>query len=297
MDSRTDHRFKLTLQYDGSQFFGWQIQKDERTVQGEIERALEQLTGARRSVTGSGRTDRGVHALGQVAAFAVPDRWDASELLRALNAVLPSDIWIEEVRRVPPAFHPRYHAVARTYEYHVGLHRHAASPFHRPWCWPLIRPLDPDLLRLGAQRILGDRSFAAFAKAGQEERGDRCTVAEAEWRPWGEVGVLFRITANRYLHHMVRYLVGTMVEVALGRRPLGDLDLLLEEESSSTETSPPAPPEGLFLKRVEYPSDADAVQEGDLALAPGLAGGMNGPERINHRTGDHEIHEDLPRHR
>jgi tRNA pseudouridine38-40 synthase len=272
VDSQTDRRFKITLHYDGSQFFGWQIQKDERTVQGELEHALERLTGERRTVTGSGRTDRGVHALGQVGAFTLPDRWEARELIRALNAVLPSDIWVEEVRRVPDTFHPRYDAVARTYDYRVGLHRTTRSPFHRGWCWPLARDLPLDLLQAGSRSLLGNHSFAAFAKAGQEERGDRCTVSHAGWYPWEDLGVLFRITANRYLHHMVRYLVGTMVEVALGRRPLGDLELLLKDGSGPLETSPPAPPEGLFLKCVEYPVDADAVQEGDRALAPGLGG-------------------------
>ena len=106
----------------------------------------------------------------------------------------------------------------------------------------------------------GNHSFKAFAKAGQEERGDRCTVREAHWAPW-ELGSELTVTANRYLHHMVRYLVGTMVDIARGRRPLEDMERLLDSDDSEPETSPPAPPQGLFLRHVEYPEGAIGVPE------------------------------------
>jgi tRNA pseudouridine38-40 synthase len=246
-------RLKLTLQYDGSGFHGWQVQNDERTVQGEIEAALERLTGAQRPVIGSGRTDRGVHATGQVASVDVPPRWSAPELQRALNAVLPDDIWIQDVRPVALHFHPRYDAVARTYTYRLGIAPESRSPFHRGWCWALTRQVRADLLAKAAQQLQGDHSFEAFAKAGQPERGYRCVVLKAAWEPWRPLGHAFRITANRYLHHMVRYLVGTMVGIATGRRPSEDMALLLSGASHDLETSPPAPPEGLFLTRVRYP--------------------------------------------
>ena len=253
-----DKRLKLILQYDGSAFHGWQIQREERTVQGELEAALEQLTSTRRPVIGSGRTDRGVHATGQVAVASLPDTWQPEKLEKALSAVLPDDIWIKSVEPASPDFHPRYDAVNRTYLYHLGLSAEAGSPFHRHWCWPLAKPLDAVLLGSAAETIVGKHCFKAFAKSGQPERGDRCTVHEARWEPWETLGLTFRITADRFLHHMVRYLVGTMVQTARGKRPLDDLRHLLEESDSDLRTSPPAPATGLFLHHVTYPARPSA---------------------------------------
>ena len=255
------HRIVLTIQYDGTEYHGWQIQRVQRTVQGELESAIERLTGQRRLVVGSGRTDTGVHALGQVAAVDVPSRWDPVELEGALNAVLPGDIWIAEARVGHQGFHPRFDAVARTYLYRVGLAPLSASPFHRPWCWPVRSPLDEQLLKEGAALLAGEHSFRAFAKTGQPERGERCTVQRAGWTPWEELGLAFEITADRYLRHMVRYLIGTLVDVARGRRPLDDMKTLLSDDGHGQITSPPAPPEGLFLALVEYPSASRALAD------------------------------------
>jgi tRNA pseudouridine38-40 synthase len=251
VDTGATIRLQLTLQYDGSGFHGWQFQPGQRTVQGDLETALSQLAGRPRTVLGSGRTDAGVHASGQVASVDMPTRWSPETLLRALNAVLPPDVWVKAVHRVRSDFHPRYDALTRTYVYRVGTHQDARSPFHRPWCWALGEELDAGALEQAASCLPGEHSFLAFAKAGQPERGDRCRVAFALWDGW-ELGPRFTITADRYLHHMVRYLVGTMVDVARARRPLGDMEALLRSEPG-LETSPPAPPEGLFLARVEYP--------------------------------------------
>jgi len=245
-------RLRLTLQYDGSGFHGWQVQKRQRTVQGELESALERLTGERRPVTGSGRTDQGVHATGQVAAVDVPARWSATELQRALNAVLPRDVWVSDVEQAHPRFHPRYDARRRTYTYRLGTSPQSRSPFHHKWCWALDARIEPDLLTAAARPLPGDHSFVSFAKTGQPQRGDRCIVQSAEWSAWAPLGLEFVITANRYLHHMVRYLVGTMVEIARGRRPLDHMAALLQPGRSGLVTSPPAPPQGLFLSHVEY---------------------------------------------
>jgi len=247
-----DRRFRLSVHYDGTYFLGWQLQAMGRTVQGEMERALETLTGDRRPVVAAGRTDSGVHARGQSSAVTLPSRWGPHELHRALNAVLPHDVWIEEVVEVPLEFHPRFEARARSYRYQVGLIPEAFSPFHRPWCWPVDEPLDLTLLHRGAALLPGNHSFRAFAKVGQEARGDRCIVQSARWVPWGDVGMAFAITANRFLHHMVRYLVGTMVDVARSRRPLSEMLELISDQDTSLVTSPPAPPQGLFLDRVHY---------------------------------------------
>lgn len=253
-------RLKLVLHYDGSRFYGWQIQPDRRTVQGVLQAAAERLTESDRTVTGSGRTDRGVHATGQVASLTVPPSWTAASFRKAMNAVLPDDVWVARAARVHPDFHPRYDARDRTYRYRLGLAEDARSPFVRPYCWPVDDELDPDLLERAAEAIPGERSFAAFAKAGQPERGTRCRVRRAEWSPWREEGLAFTVTANRFLHHMVRYLVGTMVAVAGGRRPLSDLESLLEEGPTDENwTSRPAPANGLFLHRVEYPEEAPSL--------------------------------------
>ena len=259
------HRLRLTIHYDGTHFHGWQVQATERTVQGEVEAGIARLTGRHRTVLGSGRTDSGVHATGQVASVDVPVRWSPTDLRSALNAVLPRDLWIAGIRRVRHDFHPRFHARARTYVYRLGQSEVAASPFHRPWCWALRDVLDVESLHEGAGLIVGERSFGSFAKVGQHERGDRCDVRAASWTPWRGLGITFTITADRYLHHMVRYLVGTMVDVARGRRPGSDLRSLLSDGGSDLTTSPPAPPEGLFLARVEYPSDVELPEDGDPA--------------------------------
>ena len=244
-------RLLLTVQYDGAGFRGWQLQPDQRTVQGTLEDVLSRLADRACSVIGSGRTDTGVHALGQVASVDMPAKWSAEELHRALNATLPGDMWVEAVRPAQPDFHPRYDAVSRTYRYDVGTQPSSASPFHSRWCWPLGEDVDSGLLLEGAALLPGRHSFAAFSKAGQPERGEGCTVASAAWSEW-LLGYRLTITADRYLHHMVRFLVGTMVDVARGRRPLTDITGLLRKEPGLV-TSPPAPPQGLFLSHVEYP--------------------------------------------
>ena len=247
-------RFKLTLHYDGSAFRGWQAQPGEPTVQGEIEAAVRRLTGERRTVLGSGRTDAGVHATGQVAAVTMPARWSAPALARSLNALLAGTIWIQDVEAAPNGFHPRRDAVERSYAYRVGTAAHAASPFHRRWCWPLCRPLDMEAAARAAAHLGGRHEFAAFAKAGQPHRGHACRVTRARWLPWDDLGAVFEISANRFLHRMVRYLVGTMVDIALGRREVAEMALLLRGDQGNRAliTSPPAPPDGLFLTRVEY---------------------------------------------
>ena len=246
-------RIRMVLHYDGADFSGWQYQPDSRTVQGQLEATLRRLLGkggGRVKVVGAGRTDSGVHATGQVAAVDVPIRWSARELRSALNATVGKGIWIESASVARPDFHPRYHARARTYLYRVGTDSLAASPHEVGRCWPLRLPLDVGLLARGSELLLGSRSFELFARAGQSERGHVCTVSGAEWVPW-RLGTAFRITANRFLHRMVRYLVGTLVDVARGRRPLSDIDGLLLRKPGLV-TSPPAPPSGLFLERVDY---------------------------------------------
>lgn len=252
MESRT---LQLVLQYDGAHFAGWQRQPGERTVQGVLEDALERLCGTHVAVLGAGRTDAGVHALGQAAGVDLVERWTPSLVKRALNAVLARDVRVSGVHEMRPDFHARYSATSRAYRYLVGTDEDAESPFRagRELAWR--KPLDETLLRDSAELVVGDRSFRGFAVKGTAPASDehRCDVHSAAWveRPGG---LAFTITANRFLHHMVRFLVGTMLDVASGRRDIGVITRLLEAEDNH-EVSPPAPPYGLYLERVEYPRD------------------------------------------
>jgi tRNA pseudouridine38-40 synthase len=249
-----EHRIRLKLHYDGSAFVGWQVQPGGRTVQGELEAALQRITRGVARVTAAGRTDRGVHATGQVVGVVVPARWRPAELRRALNAVLPADMWVAESGEISNEFHARYDAVARGYTYRLGTAPVSRSPFFRGTCWTLGEALPLDVLNDAAARFVGKHSFRAFAKVGQPQRGERCIVYAADWVTWEPAGLRFRIVANRFLHHMVRYMVGTQVDVARGRRSPDEIDRLLAN-APGLQMSPPAPAEGLFLTRVFYGDD------------------------------------------
>lgn len=242
------------MHYEGRNFYGWQSQINRRTVQGELSHILRRICGdGSRRLTAAGRTDRGVHATGQVASALIPNRFQPEELHRALNALAPVDMWIESAERVPDSFHPRYDARSRSYLYRVGVSPESRSPFRAPWCWPFGRALDRKRMADAARSLVGEHDFSAFAKAGQPERGVRCRVIEAAWEYSATVPdtLEFEIRADRYLHHMVRYLVGTMVEIGQCLRPVEEIARLLRREPDVT-MAPPAPAQGLFLTRVEY---------------------------------------------
>jgi tRNA pseudouridine38-40 synthase len=246
---------QLVLHYDGAGFSGWQRQPATRTVQGVLESALERLCNAPVGALGAGRTDAGVHARGQAVGVRVPLKWEAAELRRALNAVLPADVWVASAVEMSDAFHARYSATARRYSYHVGTDREAQSPFRRRWEWALEEALSRDALAQCARALLGTQRFLAFAVRGTapEEDDHRCTIIEAAWRE-SPSGLVFEIEANRFLHHMVRFLVGTMIDIARGRRPISDFAMLLEADDNR-RTSAPAPSHALFLEVVRYPRD------------------------------------------
>lgn len=269
----TNPPFLAVVHYDGAGFLGWQRQLEGRTVQAAFEAVLERLLGRRTAATGAGRTDAGVHALGQAVGFTATDRWsrEPEALRRALNALLPRDVWVERLHPMRPGFHARNSAVARRYRYVVGTDDAAHSPFRRPYEWVLAggesRPLDVGLLAAAARLLVGEHDFRGLAAAGTGERereGEggrtprthcRCRVALAEWAPRADgAGVTFTIEADRFLHRMVRFLVGAMMEIALGRRPLPDLPRLLAATDNQA-ASPPAPPQGLYLVAVRYPLD------------------------------------------
>jgi tRNA pseudouridine38-40 synthase len=246
---------QLVLHYDGSAFAGWQRQPKERTVQGELERVLTRLTGAHVAALGAGRTDAGVHARGQAVGVRVPERWSAAALRRALNALLPQDIWVAAAHEMRPEFHARYSALARRYTYYVGTDEESRSPFRRRTEWAWSRPLDRAALDRAAAPIIGEHRFIAFAVRGTAPPTDshRCVIHTARWRD-RPGGLVFEIEANRFLHHMVRFLVGTMVDIAAGRRTVDTMEQLLGADTNDG-VSVPAPPHGLFLDAVTYPPD------------------------------------------
>lgn len=244
--------YRGTLHYDGSAFHGWQVQPDVRTVQGAVEDAISRLEDRPVRVESAGRTDRGVHAVGQEIALQAERDWAEGELHRALNAVLPSPVWLERLR--PAAsddFHPRFDARRRRYEYYVRPGSQGASPLRRGRVWAPGEELDRDRLADAAEASVGERSFEAFAKAGQPERGTRCHLHEAVWSRTALGDLRFRVEADRFLHHMVRYLVSTMVEEATGRREPGELAGLLAGDDSPRPPAP-APPQALYLTGVRY---------------------------------------------
>ena len=251
----TPRPVQLVVHYDGSGFAGWQVQPGQRTVQGVLEAAMERLTQVAERVQGAGRTDAGVHARGQAVGVRVTERWTTVALRRALNAILPHDVWIAAAFDMKPEFHARYSATARRYRYVIATGADAASPFRRRWAWDVQRELDAAALDAGARTILGEHAFYGFAVRGTAPATDdhRCAVSVATWTPTGD-GFVFDVTANRFLHHMVRFLVGTMVDVASGARPLDDLARLLVSPTND-DVSPPAPPHALFLEQVTYPPD------------------------------------------
>lgn len=255
----TSRPYLAVIHYDGAQFVGWQRQPSGRTVQGEFEAVVHRLFGCATRATGAGRTDTGVHALGQGVGFLAEERWTADpERLRcALNALLPRDVWVERVRAMRPGFDARKSAVARRYRYVIGTDDAAHSPLRRPYEWALARPLDVALLERAAELVVGEHDFRGLAATGggSPKPHYRSRVALAAWAPRTDgAGVTFTIEADRFLHRMVRFLVGAMVDVALGQRPLEDLSRLLTA-ADNQEASPPAPPQGLYLVEVRYPPD------------------------------------------
>lgn len=251
----------LVLQYDGSGFAGWQRQRTARTVQGALEECLGKLCGGPTPVAGAGRTDAGVHALGQVAGVTVSERWEPSKLRQALNATLPRDIWVSEAHEMRSEFHARFSAVSRAYRYLVGTDDNANSPFRIGREHACRHSLDRSALDAAALTLIGDHSFRGFAVRGTAPVSDnhRCLVHAAQWHS-REGGLVFTIRANRFLHHMVRFLIGTMLDIAGGRRHANDLDELLAAGDNS-RVSPPAPPHALYLERVEYPRELYLVNE------------------------------------
>jgi tRNA pseudouridine38-40 synthase len=255
----SERTLQLVLHYDGTSYAGWQVQPGQRTIQGELERILAGLCGGPVRVTGAGRTDAGVHARGQAAGITVPAHWTAEKMHRVLNEKLPMSLWVARVHEMHPRFHARFSAVGRRYSYTVGLDAGARSPFRRRWELPWTRDLDRAALDWCAAQLEGRHAFHGFAVRGTAPETDDhvCEVRLARWRAVEHTDLrtlVFDVAANRFLHHMVRFLVGTMLAVASGARPREDFTALLSA-ATNDEVSPPVAGSGLVLEEVQYPPE------------------------------------------
>jgi tRNA pseudouridine38-40 synthase len=242
----------LLLAYDGSTFAGWQLQPDRPTVQGTVEQALGRLHGVdgRVAIVGSGRTDAGVHALGQVASYRPPTPRTPASLEAGLDALLPPSIRALRVAEAPGDFHACRSATGKTYRYRI-VNRRVLLPFEAPWAWHVRVPLDLVAMRAAAAALVGRHDFAAFATSGSPSETtvrtlERLAVVE---RPGGTLEV--EATADGFLYRMVRNLAGLLVDVGLGRRPPEDAERVLASRQRG-EAGVSAPPQGLCLVRVRY---------------------------------------------
>jgi tRNA pseudouridine38-40 synthase len=254
---------RLTLEYDGTHYHGWQRQKNAVSLQEVLENALARITGETVRLIGSGRTDAGVHARGQVANFITTSRAPVRAFVQGLNSLLPRDIAVLEALEVPLTFHARYDAWWKTYEYLI-LNRPVPSPLSRRRAWWLDRPLEFGALEKAAAVLPGEHDFLAFRAAGSRPGPARRRVREARWRRQGEGLLSFTITANGFLRGMVRSLVGTMVEIGKGKYPAAYLAEVLEKGDRRL-AGPTAPPQGLYLVEVEY---AETAPENNPAGGP-----------------------------
>ncbi len=240
-------RFKITLQYDGADYFGWQMQASERTVQGEVEACIAPFNDNNRvKVIGAGRTDTGVHAWGQVAHFDLKTELDTCTLTDAFNARLPNDIYVTDLRVVPGDFHARYSAKVRHYRYQCLM---SVDILMRNQTW-IIDDLSVDHLQQCVELIKGEHDFKSFCKSNPEVNHTRCIIYHTAWIN-DEKMLTFRISGNRFLHHMVRYLVGSMVAVAQRRLSLEEFKMLLNQPNKNVHIFK-APAQGLILEKVDY---------------------------------------------
>ena len=248
MDLRRNIR--LLLEYDGTRYHGWQRQADAATIQQTLEEALARLTGEKVALIGSGRTDAGVHALGQVANFRTTSAIPLTAFHKGLNSLLPRDIAVLAATEAAPEFHARKSARAKTYEYRI-LNRETRSPLHHNYAWWIAPPLDLAAMAGAAAVLPGEHDFAAFRASGSDNINPVRRVLAASWREGPGGWLSFTITATGFLRGMVRSLVGTMVEVGRGKAPPTMLAELLESGARHL-AGPTAPPQGLYLVEVFY---------------------------------------------
>lgn len=240
---------KLILEYDGSRYAGWQRQPDQPTVQEAIETAIHQLTQQTVSVIGAGRTDSGVHALGQVVSFRIDRDWTPYEWTRGFNARLPQDIAVRSAAIMPDDFHARYSASGKLYEYRI-FNRPERPAIDRAYLWHVHKPLDQEAMNRAAALLIGSRDFTSFEGTLTDNEDPICHLQQLSLTGQGDL-LSIQVYADRFLKHMVRAIVGTLVEVGHGKRkPESLTDILAAKDRRIAGRT--APPQGLFLLRVDY---------------------------------------------
>ena len=239
--------FKLTIQYDGTFFHGWQFQPNQITVQGNIERVLQPIFSNQKiNLVGSGRTDSGVHAMGQVANILIDTNYSPNDIKNILNARLDRKIWISDCIEVDLAFHARFSASSRYYEYHMTK---IFNPFNYKRSTLIKYNINEKKLFECSDMILGEKDFSSFCKANAEVHNKICVVYKSAWAIT-KSNYIYQIEANRFLQHMVRLIVGSMIEVARDRYSIEQFQSMLTNQA--TVPAIKAPPDGLFLQRVAY---------------------------------------------
>jgi tRNA pseudouridine38-40 synthase len=251
--------FKLTLAYDGSDFAGWQWQPNKRTIQGEVQAAIERVTQEKCKCFASGRTDAGVHALGQVVSFDSPTYLSGPALTKALNAELPEDLFVFEVQEASPGFHAQRDALRKRYRYVIEDGRQR-DLFDRRYVWHIYQRLNVEAMQQAAQSLLGTHDFASFETSGSQRLTTTRTIFDllVERRPAELTDrVIIEVEADGFLYNMVRNIVGTLVAVGKGKEPISfAADALAAHDR--TRAGMTAPAQGLFLVGVEYPEILDS---------------------------------------
>ncbi len=240
---------KLIIAYDGTHYHGWQLQAEDRTIQGALEEKLSLITAEAIRLNAAGRTDARVHAWGQVANFTTQHHIPAPALQKALNSMLPEDIVIIDIQEVEPDFQARYHAKSKNYVYRI-LHQPYPSPFERRYAWYIKKPLEVEKMRRAAEYLLGEHHFGSFQGSGCSTKNPVKTVYSLNFQPNSHI-LTIDIKASGFLRHMVRNIVGTLVEVGRGKISPDDVKTILKTQNR-TQAGPTAPPQGLYLAKVEY---------------------------------------------
>lgn len=235
------------MEYDGTDFSGWQWQPNVRTVQAVVEGALKEMLRETPRVVASGRTDAGVHALAQVVNFRTERSINPESLRRGLNSLLPRDVVVKDAEEVDDGFHARYDAVKRQYRYVIAKRMRALG---RQYAWFCKYNLDLQNIRRASEYLIGEHVFSAFSRAIVDEKHYICNVKSIDWQESGD-DITFEICANRFLHNMVRIIVGTLVEVGRGQLTANQVEQILQSRDRNM-AGLTVPPHGLFLKRVFY---------------------------------------------
>lgn len=237
---------KIVLEYDGTNFYGWQVQPEKRTVQSDLESGIKKFLGKNVRVTAAGRTDTGVHAIGQVANFHTDSDYDTETIKNALNANLPEDILVKEAEEMEGSFHSRFDAKSRLYIYRIAKF---ASVFSRFFSWYFGHPLDVTVMNKGCELMLGKRDLTSFTVAKSKKDNMIVNIMNCMFTE-NEKEIIFSIEADRFLHKCVRTILGTLIDISRSKEPERIVDIIdAKKREKAGET---VPPHGLFLKRVNY---------------------------------------------